>query len=218
VLNHRDVQIIGVVKDVRHAGPEQELDAAAYVPLAQRASSRPVHFVVKTVGDPALLMATVRRQADGASVDGLTYNVMTFDDIRERYVRDRRFVMTMMLWFGGLALTLAILGLYGVISYLVHLRTREIGVRVALGASALEIRAGVLARAAKHSLAGVAIGTAIALALSHVLGSVVQNLGKPDALTLAIVAITIMFVSAMAAWIPAHRATRIDPVQALRFE
>jgi ABC-type antimicrobial peptide transport system permease subunit len=118
--------------------------------------------------------------------------------------------MTMMLWFGGLALTLAILGLYGVISHLVHLRTREIGVRVALGASRLEIRAGVLARAAKHSVAGVAIGTAIALALSHAFGSAVQNLGRPDALTLAIVGTTIMLVGALAAWLPAHRATRIE--------
>jgi putative ABC transport system permease protein len=188
------------------------------VPIAQRASSGPVHFIVKTFGDPVLLTAAVRSAAVSASRDGLTYNVMTFDDIRETYIRDRRFVMTMMLWFGGLALTLAILGLYGVISYLVHLRTREIGVRVALGASALEIRAGVLARAARHSITGVAIGTAIALGVSHALGSAVQNLGRPDALTLVIVGATVMLIGAVAAWVPAHRATRIDPVQALRFE
>ena len=220
VLDHRNVQIVGVVGDVRHGGPEEEFDAAAYVPMAQRllAASGPMHVIVKAAGDPRTLAASVR--AAGARVDPNVplYNIQTFDDVREAYVRDRRFVMKMMSGFGALTFTLAVLGLYGVISYLVQLRTREIGVRMALGPSMWAVRMEVLRAGLKYSLAGILAGVAAAVALSSLFGTAFQKLGHLDVLTLLSVSSAILAIACLAAWFPAHRVTRIDPVQALKCE
>ena len=218
VLNHRTVQIVGVVRDVRHGGPALGVDATAYVPFAQGLSSGPMHIVVKTRSDPSQLIPGVRTA--GARVDpGLPlYNIRPFAEIREMHVRDRRFVMTMLSWFGALAFVLAVLGLYAVVSYLVHLRTREIGIRMAMGATTEEVRVRVLASGMAHCLAGVLIGCALALSLSRGLSAQLRNLGELDLVTLVVVSAAFLTTAALAAWLPARRATLIDPVQALRFE
>jgi putative ABC transport system permease protein len=126
--------------------------------------------------------------------------------------------MTMLSWFGGLAFVQAVLGLYAVVSYLVHLRTREIGIRMAMGATTGIVRASVIANGVAHCLAGVLLGAALALGLSQLLSSRLRDLGQLDFVTLLIVSIAFLSSAALAAWLPARRATRIDPVQALRFE
>ena len=218
VLDHRWVEIVGVVRDVRLGGPTGRLDATAYVPFAQRQAGGPLQFVVKAHGDPAQLIAAAR--AAGARVDPNVslYDIRTFSQIREAHVRDRRFVMTMLSWFGGLAFVLAVLGLYAVVSYLVHLRTREIGIRMAMGATTEAVRMSVLANGVAHCLAGVVLGAALAIGLSQILSSRLRNLGELDLVTLSIVSASFLACAALAAWVPARRATLIDPVQALRFE
>jgi ABC-type antimicrobial peptide transport system permease subunit len=146
------------------------------------------------------------------------YDIRTFDQIREAHVRDRRFVMTMLSWFGGLAFVLAVLGLYAVVSYLVHLRTREIGIRMAMGATTEAVRTSVIANGVTHCLAGVVLGVAFALGLSQLLSSRLRDFGELDLMTLSVVSAAFLACAALAAWVPARRATLIDPVQALRFE
>jgi ABC-type antimicrobial peptide transport system permease subunit len=177
-----------------------------------------MQIVVKVRTDPAQLIPAVR--AAGSRVDPSVplYNIRPFEEIREMHVRDRRFVMTMLSWFGALAFVLAVLGLYAVVSYLVHLRTREIGIRIAMGATAEEIRLRVLANGMAHCLAGVVIGCALALGVSRAISGHVRTFGDLNIVTLALVSTAFLGTAAIAAWLPARRATLIDPVQALRFE
>jgi putative ABC transport system permease protein len=218
VLDHRWVEIVGVVRDVRLGGPTGRVDATAYLPFAQRQSGGRLQFVLKSQGDPGQLIAAVR--AAGARLDPNVplYEIRTFDQIREAHVRDRRFVMTMLSWFGGLAFVLAVLGLYAVVSYLVHLRTREIGIRMAMGSTTGAVRLSVLANGVAHCVAGIALGAALAFVASRVLSSRLPDVGELDFITLSVVSSTFLVSAALAAWLPARRATRIDPVQALRFE
>jgi hypothetical protein len=140
ILDGRWVQIVGVVRDLRLGGPSEQFDATAYVPFTQRQISGPMQIVVKSRGDPTQLIDSVR--AAGAQIDpGVPlYDIRTFDQIRDGQVRDRRFVMTMLSWFAGLAFLLAVLGLYAVTGYFVHLQTREIGIRMAMGATTQAVR------------------------------------------------------------------------------
>ena len=218
VLNKRIVQIVGVVRDVRHDGPTRGLDATAYVPFAQGLSSGPMQIVVKARTDPSQLIAPVRGAGLRVDPNVPLYNIRPFEEIREMHVRDRRFVMTMLSWFGGLTFVLAVVGLYAVVSYLVHLRTREIGIRIAMGATTEEVRIRVLTNGMAHGLAGVFIGCALAFGLSRAMSGQFRNLGELDFMTLALVSAAFLGTAAIAAWLPARRATLIDPVQALRFE
>jgi ABC-type antimicrobial peptide transport system permease subunit len=124
--------------------------------------------------------------------------------------------MVLMLIFGGLAFALAFLGLYGVINYLVQLRTREIGVRIAIGATAAAVRREVLASGARHGLAGVAIGLLATFASAQLFSAYVSRLGRLDPAMLAVMAGALVAVTVVASLVPAWRATRVDPVQALR--
>jgi predicted permease len=218
ILDRREVHIVGVVRDVRHAGPMGAVDATAYVPFAQRLSSGPMQIVVKTRTDPSRMFAAVRYAGARVNPNLPLYNIRTFDEIRETHVRDRRFVMTMLSSFAALTFVLAVLGLYAIVSYLVHLRTREIGIRMAMGATTEAIGRSVLANGFAHGFAGVLIGCGLALCLSRALAGQLRNIGELDLVTLAIVSAAFLLTATMAAWLPARRATLIDPVQALRFD
>ena len=124
--------------------------------------------------------------------------------------------MVLMLIFGGLAFALAFLGLYGVINYLVQLRTREIGVRIAIGATAATVRREVLASGARHGFAGVAIGLLATFASGQVFSAYVSRLGRFDPVILALLTTALVAVTVLASLVPAWRATKVDPVQALR--
>jgi putative ABC transport system permease protein len=218
VLDHRWVEIVGVVRDVRTAGPSGRLDATAYVPFAQRQDGGPLQFVLKTHGNPSQLIAAARAAAARIDPNVPLYDIRTFDQLREAHVRDRRFVMTMMSGFGALAFVLAVLGLYAVVSYLVHLRTREIGIRMAMGATSAAVRMSVLANGVAHCLAGLVLGGVLAVALSQLLSSRLRDFGELDLVSLSVASAAFLVSAALAAWLPARRATKIDPVHALRFE
>ena len=218
VLDHRWVEIIGVVRDVRLRGPDGMIEATAYVPFAQRQGAAPMQIVLKARSDPFQLIAPVRAAASRVDPNVPLYDIRTFDQIREAHVRDRRFVMTMLSWFGALAFVLAVLGLYAVVSYLVHLRTREIGIRMALGADTTTVRASVILNGVAHCAIGIAVGSLLAFGLSQLLSSRLRDLGHLDLTTLLIVSVTFMVSATLAAWLPARRATQIDPVRALRFD
>jgi putative ABC transport system permease protein len=214
----RWAEVVGVVHDVRMGGPSQPLDRAVYVPLAQ--SRDPVggalHVVVKTRDDPRRLVPTLRAAVARVDPNLPLYDIRTFDDIRKSALADSRFAMTMMLAFGVLTFGLAAVGLFGVIAYLVELRRREIGIRVAVGASPQRVLGEVLATGLRHAGAGVVAGVAFALALDGLFR--VPELGRIDAASLAAPALAVLTAGLTAAWLPALRATQVDPVQVLRAE
>ncbi len=218
VLDHRWVQIIGVVRDLRLDGPNASPHATAYIPFAQRFGAGPLNVVIKTHADPAQVIATVRAAGARVNPNVPLYDIRTFHEIRESHVRDRRFVMTLLSSFGTLTFALAVLGLYAVVSYLVHLRTRDIGIRMALGATTAAVRLSVLANGMAHCLAGVLVGCALALGVSRAMSGQLRNLGELDLMTLTIVSGVFLATATLASWLPARRATLIDPVKALRFE
>jgi ABC-type lipoprotein release transport system permease subunit len=212
------VRIIGVVRDVRHGGPAEDFGAAVYAPMFQRQPAGRMHVVVKAANDPRNLTASVRAAAKRVNASVPIYAVRQFEDIREEYVRDHRFMMTVMSWFGWLAFALSMAGLYGVISYLMHLRTPELGVRMALGASSRSIAWNVLGEGCKHAITGILLGVLAAVGLSRYFGSAIERFGAMDMSVLGGVAALTAAVAVVATWLPARRAARVDPLVALRHE
>jgi putative ABC transport system permease protein len=215
------MEVVGVVSDVRHQGPGVEARPRWYVPHAQAhvsAYSSPLStaIAVRSDRDPSPLFGSIEdviREVDGSIPIS---NVRTMDQILNGAVGSQRFVMRLLTAFGILALFLAVVGAYGMVSFAVSRRTREIGLRMALGARASEVLGAVLGEGLILALAGVAIGLAGSLALSRVFESVVFGIAATDPLTYTGVGIVLMAAVALASLLPARRASRISPVQALR--
>ena len=218
LVGTQSVEVVGVAGNVRLWGPEREsYVAAVYLPFTQEAASQ-MHVVIKAKADPRPLVPAIR--AATARVDPALplYKIRTFDEIRAALLADRRFAMTGMLVFGGLAFGLSVLGLYGVLAYVVQQRTREIGIRMALGATASSVRRLVLTNGMTHAVGGIVLGLAAAAGSWRLVASRMPGLGHMDAPVLALLALAIAAVSALATWIPARRATCVDPVVTLRAE
>ncbi|MEX1128124.1 MAG: ABC transporter permease [Vicinamibacterales bacterium] len=209
-------EIVGVVRDVRLRGPEAGRAPMLYVPLAQAPVSSTLYVAVKTAGDPRQAIAAARRAVAAADADLPPYNIRTFEEIRASYLADRRFAMVVMLAFAGLTGLLAAIGLYGVMAYLVQLRTREIGIRVALGATPGGVLRETMRGGLRYAVPGIAIGAVMAAVLSRVSISRVPGLQQADITTLALSAGAMLCLSMLAILIPARRAGRIDPVTALK--
>lgn len=212
------VEIVGVVRDVRHRGPEGAAGAQLYLPFAQSPSFGTLYVAVKSSGPPEAIVGDVRSMI--AAIDpGLPpYNVKTFEEIRAAFVAERRFAMMLMSAFAALTAALAAIGLYGVISYLVQLRRREIGIRVALGATPGQVLRATMTHGLWYAAAGVVVGAVAAMTLSQMFMSKVPGLQQVDAPTLAATAAAMLVLTALTTWIPARRAGRVDPVEALRTE
>ena len=176
------------------------------------------YLLIRTRYDPARLAAPVRQIMRAVAPDIAVADVETMDEILDREVSQRKMQMTLLTLFAGVALLLASLGIYGVLAYLVSRRTQEIGIRMALGASPAEVLRSVLGEGLALSGAGIAIGLAAALALSRVLAKLLFGVTATDPATFAAVAALLLAVAAMASWLPARRAMRVDPVLALREE
>ena len=210
-------EIVGVVRDVRLHGPEKPVQPAAYLPHAvDPGGYQQAYVVVRAVGDPSLIVPALRAAMTRVDPDLPLFNVQTFDEIRASLLAGRRFAMTTIAAFGLLAFVLASIGLYGVISYLVQLRTREIGIRLAIGATRIRICRQVLAGGLAHAIIGIGAGIAIALASSHVLAAGVQGVDGIDAGILSLMAGVVAAVAFVATLVPAWRAMRIDPARTLR--
>jgi len=211
-------EVVGVVRDVRLRGPEQPAGAQLYVPYAQRPAFGNSYVVIKTTGDPREMMRAARAAVSAVDGNLPPYNIQTFDDIRASYVAERRFAMLLMLSFAVLTGGLAAIGLYGVMTYLVQLRTREIGIRVALGATPGGVLSDTMMGGLRYAVPGILVGVALAAALSEVFISRVPGLQQADGATLALSAAGMLGLAIGAIMVPARRAGRIDPVEALRGE
>ena len=175
-------------------------------------------IVVRTAGSPLAQVGSIRQTLNQISSQQVMYNIQTFEEIISGSLAARRFSMVLLGIFAGLALVMSCVGIYGVISCLAGQRTHEIGVRMALGAERRDVRRMVLAEGASMALVGVAIGLVAAFGLTRLMANMLFGVSAHDPLTLAGVAALLVLVSLAACYIPARRATKVDPMVALRYE
>ena len=211
-------EIIGVVGDVRLAVTQREMHPAMYVPAAQLPTWCCLHSVVRTSLDPAGVEASVQRIVSAMDRDIPVTQVRTMHELMFIELSQPRFATVLLCAFAGLALVLTIVGLYGVMTYSVTRRTREIGVRMALGAERGAVLTMVLRDAAMLLGAGILLGIAAALASASVLQGMLYGTGSRNPAVLALVCATVGLAGIGAACVPAWRAARVDPMVALRYE
>jgi putative ABC transport system permease protein len=221
-FNSRDNQpvwreIVGVVKDVRHTALDTESKPQMYFPFTQFPSSF-MTLVARTDGDPLSFVAAMRGQVQAIDRDQPVSNIHTMEELLARSVSQRRFNLLLLAFFAGVALLLAAVGIYGVMSYSVEQRTHEIGVRMALGARTADVMRLLIGHGMKLVATGVAIGLAGAFALTRLISTLLFGVRANDPLTFAVIALSLALVSLAACWIPARRATKVDPLVALRRE
>jgi putative ABC transport system permease protein len=227
----RPRQIVGVVGDVKHFGVGQETPPFVYAPFAQQPAVFPggaarahLHkaLVLRTGSSPFAgagnLATEVKKAIAEVDPNQPVTNIMTMENILARSLGDWRFYMQLLGIFAGLAVLLAAIGIYGVMSYSVNERTHEIGVRMALGAHPRDVLGLVAKLALKLTSIGVAIGVALAFGLARLISTFLYGVKPTDPLTYATVAVGLGLVALLACYIPARRATKVDPLVALRYE
>jgi predicted lysophospholipase L1 biosynthesis ABC-type transport system permease subunit len=210
-------QIVGVVKDIRDLRLEDQPMQAIYTPLEEEGATR-MTVVLRTDGDPHALVPALRAAVRNAAGPVVIANVRTLDELLLRSASERRLNAWLFGAFGVLGLLLAATGIYGVISYAVARRTREMGVRLALGATPARVRRLVIGQTLVPVSAGLMIGLGAALALSRYLASLLYEVSARDTTTYLIVCAVLLASAIAAAYLPARRASRVDPVAALRAE
>ena len=214
-LERLPVRIVGVVDNVRSVSLAAEGRETVYVPYVFN-SFLPLTYVVRTAADPASLIARIRAEAAAMDPDVPIAELSTLASYVSNAMSQTRFLLALIGAFAVMALGLASLGLYGVISYSAKQRTREIGVRVALGASERDVMGLILGQGLAVALAGIGLGLAGAVALSRVVSAFLVGVSATDPITFAGVAALLLAVAIVASFVPARRASRVDPVDALR--
>jgi putative ABC transport system permease protein len=211
--------VVGVVGNVRTQWPWPDFFQEFYLPYTQYPwDLAPRSLVVRTSMNPTSLAAAVQREVAALDKDQPVSDVRTLEHVVGEALGPQRFAMMLLGAFAALALVLASIGIYGVMAFAVSQRTHEIGIRMALGALGGNVLGMVVGEALVLALAGAGIGLAGALGLTRLLSSLLYNVSPSDPLTLALVCLVLLGVSALASYIPARRATRIDPIVALRYE
>jgi putative ABC transport system permease protein len=207
------------VADVKIAGLDDTVRPVLYYPFGQSASTA-TNLVVRTTGDPSALAASVRGELNRLEPDVAVFNVSPMEQLisGSPAVFMRRFPALIIGIFAGVALLLASIGIYGVVSYSVSQQTRHIGVRMALGAQTSDILKMVLKQGLVLALLGIGIGVLAALGLMRLLRSLLFQVQTNDFATFAIVTGALVLVALLACYIPARRATKVDPLVALRYE
>jgi putative ABC transport system permease protein len=209
--------IVGVVEDVKHSALDKQAKPELYRAIAQF----PVTFMtlaVRTSGDPMQMLAAVREQVWAVDKDLPIINIETMERLMAKSVAPRQFNLLLLGAFALVGLALAGVGLYGVMSYTVMQRTREIGVRMALGANSGDVLRLVIGEGMKLALIGALLGLGGALALMRLLKSLLFDVSATDPLTFIVIATVLIIVALLACWIPARRATKLDPMTTLRSE
>jgi putative ABC transport system permease protein len=209
--------VVGIVSDVSQYGLDKKPPMQIYVPLPQFPTSFN-SIVVKTEGDPASIIGAVRREILAVDKDQAVFNLTTLEQLHGESILLRRFFMVLLLVFAAVALVLAAVGIYGVMSYVASQRTHEIGIRMALGAQARDVLKLIISNGMILALIGVAVGLAGAFALTRLLASLLFGVTATDTLTFVGVSVGLIAVAMVACYIPARRATRVSPLVALRYE
>jgi putative ABC transport system permease protein len=210
--------IVGVVGDVRQDGIDRPADMQVYMPLNQGAVSNYYRLMARTSGDPMRLERAVREAFEAVDAGSPVYHVKPLEGYVSGRLASRTFALALLGLFGALAVALAAVGIYGVISYSVARRTREVGIRIALGAARGDVVALVLRNALPLIGAGLVIGLVASLMLTHLLASLLFEVAPADPATSAAVAVMLASVALAAGAVPARRAATLDPTVALRRE
>ena len=210
-------EIVGVVGEAK-ASLADEPAPQMYVPYAQDSTWSGMSFVIRTSGDPASQTSTIRSRLREIDKGIPIFNVRTMSDVLATSVAPRRAPMLLLSAFAGAALLLAMIGIYGVTAYYVTQRTQEIGIRMALGAQTRDVLTLVLRSGMGRSIIGVAVGLAGAIALTRWMKTLLFGVNPTDWLTLIAVALGVMVTTLLACYFPARRATKVDPLVALRYE
>ncbi len=210
-------EVVGVIGDVKYAGLDQQTKPEMYVPFAQR--SWPfMRIVARTKSDPSLVVGAIREALKAIDKDQPIDKVTTMSSVVSRSIGARRFYMQLLGMFAALAFILAAVGIYGVVSYSVAQRTREIGIRVALGAQSRDVLGLVVKEALRLTVLGVILGLAGAFAATRILRSLLFEVTPTDPATFICLSLLLTLVALLASYIPARRATKVDPLLALRWE
>ncbi|MCI0490618.1 MAG: ABC transporter permease [Blastocatellia bacterium] len=212
------VSIIGVVGDVKHRGVDAEARPEYYLPYLQRPGrAREMTVAVRTSGDPSAMVSAVRGQ-----VQAVDKNLpVSFEEMQQVFsgsIADRRYNMLLLGAFAGAALLLSMMGIYGVMSYAVSERTQEIGIRQALGAGRIDILRLIMGRGIVLAVAGVIAGLGAALAVTRLMAGLLFGVSATDPMIFVAVSALLILVALLACYVPARRATRVDPMVALRYE
>jgi putative ABC transport system permease protein len=211
-------RVVGVVADVRERGLLLGMKPAVYLSTEQVERPGADYLVVRTRQKPMQLVKTVESAVWAVDGEQPVARVRSMDDIIEQSVADRKRPMVLLEIFAGLALVIACVGVYGVLAYTVTQRTREIGVRMAVGASPADVMKMIVGRGLKIGLIGVGVGLVLALALGRLLGTLLYGVRAVSPGVYAGTTVALVLAALLACWIPGRRAARVDPVVALREE
>ncbi len=211
-------EIVGIVRDIKHFGLDKESKPEYYIPYNQDPWSSALTIAVRTTGDPASLSQAVRNEVRSLDSSLPITSLRTMKELVERSVAKPRFRTLLLGVFAGVALLLSMLGIYGVMSWSVAQRTREVGVRMALGAAPADILRLLVGQGMIVAVVGVGIGVGGAFMLTRVLASFLFEVNATDLMTFVSVAVLLLGAALLACYVPARRATKIDPMVALRYE
>jgi predicted permease len=213
-----DIEIVGVVADTRYEGLRDEIPYEMYIPHRQMPSQNGMTAYVRAAGDPAKLFNALRAAVVEVDSNVPIYRMRTIEEQVDKSLMSERLLASLSTVFGGIATLLAAVGLYGVMAYIVTRRTREIGIRMALGASGGKVVRLVMSEVMLLAAFGVAIGLAGAFVATRFIQTQLFGIQPADTFTMVIGALGIAAVAAFAGYLPARRATTIDPMIALRWE
>jgi len=211
------LNIVGIVSDVRDWEWGEQKVGQIYLPYTQNAS-RIMHLVVRSEGDPTQLVSGVRSVVNGVDPNQPVTDVRSMDDYLAASVSRRRLSMLLLVLFAGVATVLAAVGIYGVMAYAVTRRSHEIGIRMALGAEPNDVLRMVVSDGMKLAGIGLVIGIAASYAAVHYLASQLYGVKTKDPITVLCVSVGLALVAISACYFPARRATKVDPLEALRYE
>jgi putative ABC transport system permease protein len=219
-------EIVGIVGDVRNGGLDNDPEPIMYIPVAQMPNGVtalnnriiPITWIVRTKVEPFSLSTEIQEQLRTASGGLPVSHIRSMDQVRSESTQRTDFNMTLLVIFAGVALLLAAIGIYGLMAYSVQLRTQEIGIRMALGAGPQDVRRMVVKQGMRLALLGVFLGVAAALALTRLMASLLYGVKPWDPAAIASVAVLLSAVALLATYFPARRASRVDPMIALRYE
>jgi len=210
-------EIVGVVGDVKNRALNTEPRPVYYVPQAQVPFNQEI-IVVKTTGDPHALVKAATKEVGTLDGDLAVFGVKTMEEYISRSVSTPRFNTTLLSIFAAVALVLTVVGLYGVMSYAVAQRTSEIGIRLALGAQTRDVLSLIIGQGLRLVLIGIAGGLLGAFALMNLISSLLFGVTAKDPMTFIVVSVVLAVIALLACYVPARRATRVDPLEALRYE
>jgi putative ABC transport system permease protein len=208
-------EVVGVAADVKNLGLAQDTQPQLYLPFPQLSWGN-MNLIVRAAVEPHTIVSSIRAQISQLDPDQPVMNVQTVDELMDSSRAQPRFTMVLLAIFSGTALVLAIVGIYGVLAYSVAQRRQELGVRLALGAQKSDILRLIVGQGLTLVAAGIVIGLVAALGLTRLMGSLLYKVGKYDASTFSLVPLLFLIIALVASYLPARRATKVDPTEALR--